>query len=357
MKTRFVLFEDSDGQAAKLEKLLGDKLKSLDCTFERFSPISIPVQTANKKVDFGELLASYLLTEPETGVAVLDVDLTEYEGPVTRGVVHATCTENNIPLAVYHFVTGPDERARNLQRWKENEITLDYSDSMSQIANQCFAILKGFLTIRSIVDSQWGKNLNEIVSVILRAPQDAEIQIGQYTWGGSKSLELLHLGDRATALRGTTTLLGYWIRNQLLQFPGVILDTVAAAAHLDVDHVQFATKSELQSPFSSALYSGPFGDLGPFWWTTGLDDILSQNTPPNATKMFSGHDYLKSLGKDVPRSRCIEGHEGTGYYCIIEKLPVCAEHSTEPQGWLPAGATKSRISKRTYDANAPWKVV
>lgn len=355
MENRVVVFEDVEANFERLKAELLPRVQSLGCEVQKFELDHLPRLVPGRGKDQGDLVAEHLLQAPETLLAVLDEDLSQYRG-LSRSAVHGACAEYSIPVAVYHYITGQDEAARLLKRWRESEITIDNSSSWSAIAAQCAAISKGIKSIRQALEADRGKNLSEIIPKIMRAPPDAEIQLGQYTWGRSRSLDLAREDSSSDSLRAWATTVAYWIRNQVLQFPGALLNPIAASAHLDVDSKSFLERPELRQPFTDALYDGPFGELGPFWWTTKLDDILAAGTPEGVAEVVTGHDLLGRLGRPVARSRCIEGHEGTGYYCVVNRAPVCIDHSVEARGWFPAGATKSRIHRKTYDQMSPWKV-
>ncbi len=355
MSNRVVVFEDALRNFEHLSREASPKLLPLDCNLVRFEPKALPIPSSSQTKDFGASLTEFLLSSPSTLLVVLDEDLVEYEGVVSRSAVHGACNEARIPVALYHFITGRDEHARRIRRWGESVIMIDNSEHWSEIGTQCASIAKGVLTIRQALEQNRGGSLAEIIPRMMGAPTDAEIQLNQYRFFVDQSVDASG-GAANDSLRVVSTAILYWIQNQVLQFPGVLLNAVAAASHLDIDHEQFSSRPEIQGPFKEALYVGPLVEMGPFWWTTKLDDILAARTPLDSKSVITGHDLLEQMNISASRSRCMEGHDGSGYYCIIERRPVCIDHSVEPQGWLPAGATMSRIYRKTYDGLAPWKV-
>jgi hypothetical protein len=150
------------------------------------------------------------------------------------------------------------------------------------------------------------------------------------------------------------TTVGYWIHNQLLQFPGVLVGGTAAASYLDIDTAAFLDP-ETRKVFESAKYAGPFSDVADYWWLAGLDAACAALMEPADETLLTGRQAVERVRKcSVPKARCIKGHEGAGYYCLITKQPVCAEHSVRPGTWLPIGADRSRIETSKYDELSAW---
>lgn len=290
-----------------------------------------------------------LLKPRPANLVVLDWDLSKFKEPITRELVRGLCEELSIPLAVYHVAHGQFGHVEQMQRWQESEITIDPAAPIKTIGTRCAQILAAFMAIEhelSPGDGDLGTRLRKL----LQAPKSAEVQLDSYSWGRTKSLQV---ADRDDKFRFTVTATGYWIHNRLLQFPGVLLNAVACASYLGVDPAEFAAKKEFQAPFEAALYKGPFSELGPYWWTTAIDDVLAEKTPKGSSKIITGYELIRKIGSAGP-VRCIEGHDGAGFYCIITKEPVCEEHSVTPSGWLPMGADKSRIHSRKSEELSAW---
>ena len=69
--------------------------------------------------------------------------------------------------------------------------------------------------------------------------------------------------------------LGYWLWDSLLRYPGVFVNEVAAASHLNISANDFS-QPKIQDIFQKALYQGPFADPKKLqWWRGILDDIVS----------------------------------------------------------------------------------
>jgi hypothetical protein len=243
----------------------------------------------------------------------------------------------------------PTDVIKGMKKWKTNELTIDNSQTMSSIADECLSYSRGFLKIWKVFLS----NLGDALKQLLKCPETTSGLLEQYFWGAVGAFEVARLkGDER--LRFITTHTGYWIRNQLLQFPGVLLNEVAAASYLDVNPKEFKTQPKIQKPFEGALYQGPFGDVNRYWWTAGLDDTVSKSMGPEDAKMITGREFLRRKSITVKPCKCFRGHVGAGYFCIITQAPVCEKHSVRPGGWLPMGADRSRIERKEYDKLSPW---
>ena len=70
------------------------------------------------------------------------------------------------------------------------------------------------------------------------------------------------------------SLLGYWLYDFLLRFPGILVNATAAASYLDIAVHQFADE-KVRAVFEFALYHGPFADEhDPHWWRNDLDELV-----------------------------------------------------------------------------------
>jgi hypothetical protein len=119
----------------------------------------------------------------------------------------------------------------------------------------------------------------EMMAHILDHPETAD-QIALYASGDQKMVsEILPFagGQRRQEFRKRLpSVLGYWLYDSILRFPGVLLNAVATASYLDIaeGHLGNATVQKL---FKLALYSGPFEDRSePHWWRKTLDEVVGK---------------------------------------------------------------------------------
>jgi hypothetical protein len=198
------------------------------------------------------------------------------------------------------------------------------------------------------------KSPGRILAQILGKPEQAD-KISLFASGDQGRLGgLLSLQKSSSdeeKRRRLSCSLGYWLWDSILRFPGVVLNEIAVASYLDLDHQLFRDNEDVERLFSSARYNGPFAlAKPPLWWRTTIDEILSSND------CASGRQYVQcKLQFDPPRSKCCENPDkSAGYYCFLSERPVSLENSKPGLAWFPRGADLARISVSKFEELAPW---
>lgn len=351
---RVLVFEDIDENfddiRASLEAELADEL-----TLQRFDH--------ETPVDADEVMDELENRVKDPGfplLIVLDYDLTAASNQVRREHVRQLCEDHDLPLCIYHRIDSGLEDERRVQAYEEDRIKTNPSKGPEEVARDSANIAKGFNEIRLSLEAALGSESRPAIPEILNAPRGVRGKLDQYSWGNPGAL----MGggpdmNRDEIIRRSTTHLGYWIRNELLEFPGALLNPVALAAYLDVDHEAFLKNPAYQEPFDDALYDGPFAELGQWWWTPKVDEIRAGMMEDDDTEMPLGQTIFRRLDlPDIGQALCHDGesenHGGARYYCIINEKPVCEKHSKNPEGWIPMGATRSRISVNQLARLEPW---
>lgn len=156
--------------------------------------------------------------------------------------------------------------------------------------------------------------------------------------------------DIATQRR-VVVAMGVWLADLVMAYPGLLVNEVAAASHLDIHTKDFA-KAEVREIFESARYVElPFADDDqPMWWRHLLDEIL------NNAAAVTGRDLCAEKGlKRIRFCPCsVDSKLHAGYYCMDENRPLSEQESSGRVSWFPVGADLARLSKKTYRALAPW---
>jgi hypothetical protein len=293
-------------------------------------------------------------------LTLLDWDLTMGTGAISRDNVITYCENNHIPLCIYHARDTGQSDQEKVQDYEEDLIKLDTNLTWEEIGVHSAHIADGFDEIRKTIESVFNNDEEKPIPELLDAPLSVRGKLDQYSWGnpgviksGQKDLTQDEIIKRATTNQG------YWILNELLEFPGALLNEVALAAYLNVNHEKFCENDEYKSPFNEASYTGPFDGLENWWWTPLVDDISIEQKRENEPKGPIGPKLFDRLGlPEIDEAQChSELANGCGparYYCIIKERPVCKEHSRSPDGWIPKGATQSRVSEEDYDQLKPW---
>lgn len=150
--------------------------------------------------------------------------------------------------------------------------------------------------------------------------------------------------DKSEAARKRfATQLGYWLFNYILAFPGPLLNKPSAAAYLNITAAGMA-RDDVQKAIAAAQYDGPFGEIGPFYWREGLDELLEGASGDIAlVKGVAGDELV----------RVAEGPMGLAYYCLLSREPIKAEDAAPNPDWIPSGAQLARIKQEDLDQLGP----
>lgn len=350
---RILIFEDTDEQYELIHEPLEHFLEGEGIEIQRFGGFE------DDEIPEGEAsaVAMEAVTEPSPpSLVVLDWELTKLPIGVRREHVKVACEEARVPLCVYHREgEGAFAQTRRMKKWEEHVIMIDPKEDPADVAEQCANLAKSFIDIHRSLERAEDGRLKSALREILGAPLAAESQLDQYSWGRSEAVGLARdrdITDEARP-RAASTFVGYWIHNQLLQFPGVLLNSGALASYLGIESEALRGRPELKAEFDDALYEGPFSEIKERWWTSGIDGIRADHTVGDS--LAEGLELVESMGFDeVDPAQCVAGHEGAGFYCILTDEPVCKEHSVRPKGWIPIGASRARIYEDEYKRMKPW---
>lgn len=353
---RVLVFEDRDENYEEIREPLEAALPD-DLALERFDhETAIESDVVLKELEDRVKDPAFPL------LTILDYDLTVAHNQVRREHVRQLCEDHDLPLCIYHRIDSTAEDRLQVQEYEEDRIKINPSKGAEEVARDAANIAKGFNQIRHSLADALGNESRPAIPEILDAPRGVRGKLDQYAWGNPGAL----MGggpdmDRDDIIRRSTTHMGYWIHNELLEFPGALLNPVALAAYLNVDHKAFCEDPAYQEPFDDALYEGPFSELGQWWWTPKVDEIRAAHMTDDDTSMPLGRTIFERLGlPDIGQATCHDGeseaHGGARYYCIIKEKPVCEDDSKNPEGWIPMGATRSRVSRDELARLEPWSL-
>lgn len=352
-----LVFEDDDKQFETINKELRKHLTEKEVLIEQFK-----LTNEEKKAEkvLSTKIVEKRISKNKNGsveLVVIDTDLTKYpDVDLNEPTIANECKRHNVPYCVYNVDTT--QKIEKLKSWQDEGINLISRDP-ELIARQCVGVYHGFDHIKNTVKGIVSKTFlgpTEIVSNVMGAPKESKSQIALYLESYYKMVPSEQ--SKETEFKNyITPLLGYIVYNSILRFPGVVLNETAAASYLDIKVSQFSNP-KTQKYFKDALYTGPFNELGPYWWKEGLDKLLAE-VKTNSEKNQTGRDFIRKKGlTKIERCRCEDkssrGHLGAGYVCVITNTPVCAKHSKGSISWLPRGATLARISNSEWDELGPW---
>ena len=154
--------------------------------------------------------------------------------------------------------------------------------------------------------------------------------------------------------------LGHYLANVITRFAGPLLGIDALCAYVGTGTDEGA---ELAEMFDAASYEGPFSGLDQLFWRESVDEILeklfvSVTDPPDDIGAFHGAAIETAIGRrlvvhECPRDGC--GGKRGGFHCPFTNRPVCvrSDCSVAGSGWIPSGATSSRVERDYHDEWAP----
>lgn len=357
---RVVLFDDIPEHR---EEVLGALKRALGKEGE-VSLFVAGVGGAKEGTTHEERLIADLRAKPNAPVdlIVADRDLSGYSKEfvgLSEYTVRHVADRLGIPECGYARGERPDDDEYIQQaEQKEACIRISIKPGMDILAKQVVAIGQGFSTIgkrlTAFLKEKRKTTPGTLLAHILDKPDYAD-KISLFASGDQNrlaSLAAVHrTKDAQERERWLSCLIGYWLWDSVLRFPGVVLNSVAASSYLNIHDAEFQADEKLKGLFSGALYTGPFaGAVEPLWWRGIIDDQLAESGCSDGKALAE-----KKLGREVRRSECVEdATKPAGYYCVLTKRPVSLENSRPGLPWFPRGADLARVSKKKYDEEGPW---
>jgi hypothetical protein len=353
-----VLFEDDEKTGPQLQQRILKKLK-------RKGDVSL-FTPARKRMDryppYEDRLAAEVQTRKyhHATLWVTDRDLSrtpEYRG-LSEAVVSKVAAQFGVPICKYARGTADDDVFERQRNWGDAQVILESSD-LDALASEIAILANGFQTIAKKLDRLLHDKTGDVdvrtpadvMAHLLERPSDAG-QIALYGSGDQKMVsEILPFADGATGRKELKarlpSLLGYWLYDSLLRFPGILMNSVAAASYLNISVATFE-KPRVRRLFNAALYRGPFSDpVDPHWWRRDTDDLLLK------AGASDGNEYAHTKLK-IKIPPCLDGSRRAGLYCMVKKVPVSEENSVGNISWFPPGADLARVRKDVYDQMGPW---
>jgi len=354
-----VLFEDDQRFGKTIEAAIRASLPS-DFRLARFE--SKLLQTSFLR-PYEDTIREELSRREYSNIALIvsdrDLSKTDRYTGLSEAIISKVAAELGVPICLY--ARGCSDSVLDRQRsWGDGRIILD-SESPEHMASRVRLLAEGFVAIRGSIQKvlalRGAKRPRTPAAVMAHIVAHEELvdKIALYGSGDQKMVaEILPFAIKrnvAEFKRRLPCLLGYWLYDSILRFPGLLVNGTAAASYLDIKVTTFENNKEIQDVFKSALYRGPFAtDREPAWWRGQLDDLLMQ------AKCIDGRSLVeKKLGRSVDFCPCSANRKiKAGYYCVATKQPVSLDNSKGNISWFPPGADLARIRNDVYDEMGPW---
>jgi hypothetical protein len=356
-----LLFEDDPTELPALELALK---QAFPHGTEIVSMLSKP-GNPKRKGTYEELLRKDFADEFQRAELILcDQDLSGsniYPG-LSANVVMSVAREEGIPFAMYGRGNRDDMVVRLRQRrpFLERRFVLELGNEWvpATFAASAAMVFDGCREIRKLLNETIPPRRIEAsspavwMSKILKR-DSIRTRLSLYGSGDQQYLESLAFTDlqknRTKLVRVLATELSYWLWDSILRFPGIIVDSVAAASLLNLSPASWE-KVPVQALFAIARYDGPFSSRDCFWWRDELLRIVDAGECPD------GLSLAKKKGiKGVVRSACCEdSRKPAGCYCMLSRKPVSRANSYGNIPYFPSGADLARISRKEFQRVAPW---
>ena len=307
---------------------------------------------------YEQRLMSDLRHEPNenSDLLVVDSDLSAYDtyNGLSEDVVRRVADIMAIPECGYARGERPEENTAWFQRGEQREACIRLSVD-KEFASKVVNVAEGFSEIkeRLLAAKKEAKRVSpaSVLANILGKPEYSE-KISLYASGDQNRLDSLrNLGkDEREQARRLSCLLGYWLWDSVLRFPGVVLNEVAASSYLNIREDVFGKDEAVRSLFKEAVYGGPFAVAkGALWWRGMLDDLIADSHCSDGREFAS-----RKLQREIARSECyVDPSRPAGFYCVLARKPVSLANS-KGLSWFPRGADVARVSDRKLAEFGPW---
>jgi len=354
---KLLLIDDTEHYAFQLKNELEQLLEPSEVEID----VWVPKGSDNPRDTFNGLI------NPSTILVITDYDLTS-QGQT--GLFGASIVDwcQSLAIPVGDFSRG---QASNLPS-EPNLFELRVPTSGGKSALFIASVFKGFLSLRKQLEGRPDllskRRPAGVLSAVLGVPE-LESQFALYgsrltSSNGALLDKILKFTpievEPSTEEKQTLVayIIGHLLLNSILKFPGPILSIEGLGAYLATSE-----HDEISILFDAARYSGPFNELGPFFWLSKVDtllDLWGEGLQAEFEYESSGELNRSIIENQIKRplsrnacSRC-HGKNG-GFLCPFTKRAICQlpTCSVSSSSWIPAGARICRIERDFYDELAP----
>lgn len=373
LKRSIVLFEDRPERIRELS----DEIKPLLGTKFSLKVFPLDKEPSVKNGPYEDRLVE-ALSDASYGSVVLvvtDRDLsTKAWGGLSEAAVTRAAEKLGWPVACYRQARqNPEDRFKRIPGNGQLELPFDATARAKRI----ITLSKGFLEMEKLLKPAAGRAATDaadkkaqvltdsgagtpgaLLARILGQP-DIGPHFDLFACGDQRAImeimkvsKLNHTSVSPEEGRRLVVALGVWLADLVMEYPGLLLNEVAAASYLDI-HPDDFVQPKVRAIFEAARYSSklPFADdQEPMWWRHRLDELV------NKDRALSGLDLCTLKGvKNLRYCPCsVKPSLHAGFYCMASRKPLSEEESSGRVSWFPIGADLARLTARTHRALAPW---
>lgn len=288
-------------------------------------------------------------------LVIVDRDLSGIQNIISESAVINACLQAGIPVCTYHRKPPNKSSSGNLSQVLRQSTSYSISVEVDEnFAKNVVEVGLAFRQIYEAIPSDFSEPLLTSPSRVLASIlglQNISIYLDQYAQSSSLASFILAQSDDLKIKdsfyrKRLAFLLGCWLHNHILAFPGVILNEVSTYSYINIDEGTF---TKYKNEFKSARYAGPFGNFIEYWVRIKLDESHQEQD--------DAFGFLKAKYPDddsIKPCRCsIDSDLEAGFYCVINKKPISLQKSVGSLAWIPEGADLCRVDRDTYDQLAP----
>lgn len=307
--------DDDDKELRKYKKQFEEDERSKDC-FK-----IIPINT--QKPNLNDLLNEIKMQKSE--LILVDFDLSKPKDNLLLGMSGAALStvlkENfpNIPLVLFtrKSVFRVDKYPRRILSSLDDflykaEVFKEKSDKLNFLYEMAF----GFKKLRTSRSTKWQHLLK-----LIKAPKS--------------DYDLLKQSNPPidTNSNWSVSEAAQWIREVLISYPGILYDSIHAAAFLGISEDDFLL-DKVQQIFDKATYLGVFAKITKCWWKSTLRQIAisKMNKKEKDLPIYMGFPsaLTRAKGEEAKKSKCVySGETPAEWVCYILNKPVKIKYSLD----------------------------
>jgi hypothetical protein len=325
--------------------------------------IWIPSNEPNPDVTFQEKLTK------DTLMVVTDYDLTRNGSTGFFGsTIVDWCKRSFIPVGDY----SRGNALRKLPK-EPDQYEIRVPSAPVEAARYIKAVAEGFSSLQDLIAGHWQELSDKrspaaiLASVLSHPMEETRFALYGTKIASANAALMSEIANTAPGIeiaaemrRFLPYVLGHLLLNVVLRFPGPILNGRALAS-LTAVHPHEAEK--IQALFEDARYTGPFGEVEAYYWTSGVDrslNVMREQLGVELEGETIGQLNRRTLeathGLQFEKHDCPRCHgEQGGLFCPFTKRTVCvrSDCSVVSNAWIPQGARLCRIEMNFYEEWAP----
>ena len=186
-------------------------------------------------------------------------------------------------------------------------------DNLDETRQALITLVQGFNALRGIQDRNWDKLVETLQA------NDEESRLLREAVPPLQKNEWIVTGA------------ANWLRNVVLEYPGILYDPIHAATRLGVSLDSFLIE-EVQQLVAPARYGGIFAPPEGRWWKSRIfrlakQLILEQDISGPQNQAFV-EAFNKKSGKQLTPAKCVWDHRPIAdWVCFVLKQPVKIKHT------------------------------